>query len=154
MGGDSETPLWLYRPVHPRLRQSRRSTGLSVAIRREPGREPHRDHLIGPGVPNPSDEAAPAGPGTADSDSGAERPRNRLLTGNTDIAKIVTVDELARIVTAIIAGAPQLEEEPRDRMFLDTIAEAIGTFHSVAIGLVTTTAEALPQRTVAARRYI
>lgn len=69
------------------------------------------------------------------------------------MTKIATDDELARIVTAIIAGAPQ-QEEPRYRMFLDTIAEAIGAFHGVAIGSVTTPAEDLPDWTVAFRATI
>ena len=39
-------------------------------------------------------------------------------------------------------------------MFLDTIAEAIGAYHGVAIGAVTTPAEDLPQWTVAVRATI
>lgn len=64
------------------------------------------------------------------------------------MAKIATDEELAHIVTAIVAGARQ-QDEPRYRMFLETIAEAIGAFHSVAIGSVASPAEDLPQWTVA-----
>lgn len=69
------------------------------------------------------------------------------------MAKIATDEELAHIVTAIVTDAPQ-QDEPRYRMFIDTIAEAIGAFHSVAIGSVTTPAEDLPHWTVAFRATI
>ncbi|WP_288006507.1 hypothetical protein [Acidiphilium sp.] len=64
------------------------------------------------------------------------------------MAKIATDVELAAIITGIVADAPQ-HEEPRYRMFLDTIAEAIGAYHCLAIGAVMTPAEDLPQWTVA-----
>lgn len=69
------------------------------------------------------------------------------------MAKSATDGELAHIVTAIVAGAPQ-QDEPRYRMFLETIAEAIGAFHGVVIGAVTTPSEDLPQWTVAFRATI
>ncbi|MDD2878330.1 MAG: hypothetical protein PHT60_14040 [Acidiphilium sp.] len=69
------------------------------------------------------------------------------------MAKIATDDELARIVTAIVADAPN-QNEPRYRMFLDTIAEAIGAYHGVTIGSVMTPEEDLPQWSVAFRATV
>ncbi|HQT86571.1 hypothetical protein AruPA_19205 [Acidiphilium sp. PA] len=64
------------------------------------------------------------------------------------MAKIATDVELAAIITGIVTDAPQ-HEEPRYRMFLDTIAEAIGAYHCLAVGAVMTPAEDLTQWTVA-----
>jgi len=69
------------------------------------------------------------------------------------MAKIATDVELAAIITGIVATAPR-HDEPRYRMFLDTIAEAIGAYHCLAIGSVTTPVEDLPQWTVAVRATI
>ena len=69
------------------------------------------------------------------------------------MAKIATDVELAAIITGIVATAPR-HDEPRYRMFLDTIAEAIGAYHCLAIGSVMTPAEDLPQWTVAVRATI
>ncbi|MCW8308826.1 hypothetical protein AruPA_17470 [Acidiphilium sp. PA] len=69
------------------------------------------------------------------------------------MAKIATDVELAAIITGIVTDAPQ-HEEPRYRMFLDTIAEAIGAYHCLAVGAVMTPAEDLPQWTVAFRATV
>lgn len=49
------------------------------------------------------------------------------------MAKVISDGEIAGIITTIVANAPQ-RDEPRYRVFLETIAEAVGAYYALGVG--------------------
>lgn len=64
------------------------------------------------------------------------------------MAKIATDQDIAGMIAGIVKRAPTTDE-PRYRMFLETIAEAIGAYSAVEVGTVNAPRDEPPQWYVA-----
>jgi hypothetical protein len=69
------------------------------------------------------------------------------------MAKIATDQEIAGIINDIVQQAPG-QDDNRYRVFLETIAEAVGAYHAVEIGTISPPGQDLPHWWVAVQATV